>query len=432
MLVENNFVSLNLFQNFTRDDKYSWLLSKFVLNYFLVNYNYVSYLRSSKYFERFVDEWIDGQMDLEYVRFIQNRLFRSYSLCHANLYANFNFDSKFLCSFFKSHENKFKQSRLEFCDQNESDDEDIDEMAESQRDQQAARVAYRRMTYFPEQNFSMDLPANKIPIHFYSALAKCGHDFEGLLSENNRLKDQLNNYLEIICSKDSEIELDVLMCALWSVASAGVSEKGLRWLNEKINEKYDADLIEIYRNVLNEHASLIIRGHLELNSGVNVQNSDGPTRVVVRLMVLSDRVNSEYASPITNPPVGFLSQLIDYGTGQNIIDGMIGGATNLRSMYLPINRDAAIVHYDKLVYLNAPRVYNNTALQLTGFDYENTIKMFKIKIPCNKQLKYTDSTNYPTNFAPYICATFFQMNGGANTTAYVKLHHVVEFKYEDI
>ena len=178
--------------------------------------------------------------------------------------------------------------------------------------------------------------------------------------------------------------------------------------------------------------SLIIRGHLELNSGVNVQNSDGPTRVVVRLMVLSDRVNSEYASPITNPPVGFLSQLIDYGTGQNIIDGMIGGATNLRSMYLPINRDAAIVHYDKLVYLNAPRVYNNTALQLTGFDYENTIKMFKIKIPCNKQLKYTDSTNYPKNFAPYICATFFQMNGGANTTAYVKLHHVVEFKYEDI
>lgn len=175
-----------------------------------------------------------------------------------------------------------------------------------------------------------------------------------------------------------------------------------------------------------------IRGHLELNSGINVQNSDGPTRVVVRLMVLSDRVNNEYASPITNPPTGFLSQLIDYGTGQNIIDGMLGGSTNVRSMYLPINRNAAIVHYDKLHYLNAPRVYNNTGLQLQGFNLEQTIKMFNIRIKCNKNLKYTDATNYPKNFAPYICACFFQMNGGSNTTAYVKLHHCVEFKYEDL
>lgn len=172
--------------------------------------------------------------------------------------------------------------------------------------------------------------------------------------------------------------------------------------------------------------SLNIRGHLEL--ATNQQNSDGPTRVVVRLMVLSDKTHAYYG---LGADTDWLNNLIDYGTGQNIVDGMQGGATNLRSMYLPINRNVATVHYDKLHYLTAPRVFNNTALQMNSINWEKTIKMFNINIKCKKVLKFIDDSNYPTNFAPYLCACFFQMNGGSNTTNYVRLHYLTKLNYED-
>lgn len=171
--------------------------------------------------------------------------------------------------------------------------------------------------------------------------------------------------------------------------------------------------------------SLIIRGHLELST--SQQTSDGPTRIIVRLMVLSDKRQSIYDGATAT----FLNNIIDYGAGTINMDGSVGGANNLRSMYLPLSRDTVTVHYDKLIYMNAPRVFNTGGTQLQNINWENTIKLFKIKVKCKKLLKYTDSSNYPVNFAPYLCACFFQLNGGGNTNAYVRMHYTSNFIYED-
>jgi len=174
--------------------------------------------------------------------------------------------------------------------------------------------------------------------------------------------------------------------------------------------------------------SLIIRGHLELGTNPNLQNSDGPTRIIVRLMVLSDKRISAYE----NQSLGFLNNLIDFGSGTVNMDGSVGGANNLRSMYLPIDRNTATVHYDKLFYLNAPRIFNSTGTQLQNVNYENTIKLFKISVKCKKLLRYADGQNTPTNFAPYLTGCCFQLNGGGTgITNLARLHYTTTFTYED-
>lgn len=168
-----------------------------------------------------------------------------------------------------------------------------------------------------------------------------------------------------------------------------------------------------------------IKGHIEL--ATSQQTSDGPTRVLVRLMVLSDKKISNMDQ--TNSL--FLQNLIDYGSGQINMDGSLGNANNIRSAYMPLNRNVVTVHHEKLFYLNAPRQFNTTGTQFTNVNFENTIRLFKIRLKCSKILKYTDNSNFPQNYAPYLCACFFQLNGGANNTSFVRIHYASELKYED-
>jgi len=174
--------------------------------------------------------------------------------------------------------------------------------------------------------------------------------------------------------------------------------------------------------------SLQIWGHLELQNSLALQLFPGPTRIVVRLLVISDKRVGQYDAQTST----FLNNIIDLGSSTTNMDGTVGGANNVRSMYLPIDRNTCTVHYDRLFYLETPRLYNTTGSQLQDIPLGNTIKMFRMRIPCKKILKYTDSSNSPTNFAPYLTGCYFQANGDANSQNLIKLHFTTKFVWEDI
>jgi hypothetical protein len=174
--------------------------------------------------------------------------------------------------------------------------------------------------------------------------------------------------------------------------------------------------------------SLMIWGHLELQNAISFQSYPGPTRVMVRLLVISDKRVGQYDAQTST----FLNNILDLGSSTTNLDGTTGGPINVRSMYLPLDRNTVTVHYDKLFYLDAPKWVNPTGLQLTSTDVGKTIKMFKIRVPCKKVLKYTDSSNSPTNFAPYLTGCYFTASGDANTQNLVKLNFTTKFVWEDM
>jgi len=173
---------------------------------------------------------------------------------------------------------------------------------------------------------------------------------------------------------------------------------------------------------------LQIWGHLELLNTLALQALQGPTRIIVRLLVISDKRCANYDGVTST----FLNNIIDLGSSTTNIDGTIGGLNNVRSMYLPLDSNTCTVHYDKRFYLDTPKIYNTTGLQLTGIPVGNTIKTFKMSIPCKKLLRYTDSSNSPTNFAPYLTGCYFQANGDANSQNLVKIHFTTKFTWEDL
>lgn len=174
--------------------------------------------------------------------------------------------------------------------------------------------------------------------------------------------------------------------------------------------------------------TLMIWGHLELVQNIALQNLAGPTRVIVRLLVISDKRVGQYDTQTST----FLNNIIDLGASTTNLDGTTGGPISVRSTYLPLDRNTCTVHYDRLFYLETPRVINALGTQLQFADVGNTIKMFKMRIPCKKVLKYTDSSNSPTNFAPYLTGCYVCGNGDANTQNLVKLHFTTKFTWEDM
>ena len=171
-----------------------------------------------------------------------------------------------------------------------------------------------------------------------------------------------------------------------------------------------------------------IRGHLELNTSQNT--ADGPTRICCRVVVCTPKnLGAWYEQLSTN--AGWLSGMIDYGQSNQAIDGSVGAETTIKSLYLPINRNTATVHHDKLHYLNIPRWFNNTGTQNTNMDWQNTIKFFNINVKCRKVMKYTGTNLYPNNFNPVMLIAYAYLNGGASSNTFVRCHYLSRFQYEE-
>lgn len=171
-----------------------------------------------------------------------------------------------------------------------------------------------------------------------------------------------------------------------------------------------------------------VMGHVVLNATTTATTNLNNTRVAIRLLVVSSKQYPNANHAKTNY-ANWLPSLLENGNTVQAMDGTI------KSMYLPINRSVATVHYDKLHYVNTDFVIQNSATGGYAMTTSQSVKFFNISIPCKKVLKYNDltSTSLPTNYGPVVLLSYCYLNGAAPSVleTWVNLSYVSNFYYED-
>lgn len=122
----------------------------------------------------------------------------------------------------------------------------------------------------------------------------------------------------------------------------------------------------------------------------------GNKPILCRLMCLKYKPVKNFAG-LQNVPVNQLLKMNDYdlGIAATQYDGSIG------RHILPVNTDSFDVIKD-IRFRMDPVDYANAEVSPTP----NIVRMFTIRIPCPKVLKYdrySQGNDYPTNFAPFWC-----------------------------
>lgn len=173
--------------------------------------------------------------------------------------------------------------------------------------------------------------------------------------------------------------------------------------------------------------SLTVRGHLLL--ALPATNVSSNCRIGVRLMVVQPKRYNNEGDCVTYYN-NWMPYLLDNGTNSQGFTGLI------QDLYLPINRDAITVYYDKVHYLSSPfiQTVGTPGYGIISEEIRNTVKFFNLKVAMkNKLLKYQDGTNTPLNFAPMIILGYSHLDGSAPdvVTAQVSMAFNSVFKYED-
>jgi len=169
-------------------------------------------------------------------------------------------------------------------------------------------------------------------------------------------------------------------------------------------------------------------GHLVLNATTTATVNLNNCRVGVRLLVVSSKQYPNATQAKSNS-ANWLPSILENGNTVQALDGTI------KSLYLPVNRAVATVHYDELHYVNTNFVIQNSATGGYSTSVSESIKFFKISIPCKKLMKYNDltSTVQPTNYGPIILLSYCYLNGAAPSVleTWVNMSFVSNFYYED-
>lgn len=168
---------------------------------------------------------------------------------------------------------------------------------------------------------------------------------------------------------------------------------------------------------------LKVRGHIHM--GITT-DTDANCRIIVRLLVLTNKLAPSYYSNENN--TGLDRLLMANGSAQKF-DGYVS------SLYLPVNRDLYTVHYDKLHYLNVDQLYHASAADVeVTRTVGQTVKLFRVNIPCKKLLRFGEGLAYPINFRPRICLGYAHVDNSAADTVetQVSLSWISDFTYEDM
>jgi len=180
---------------------------------------------------------------------------------------------------------------------------------------------------------------------------------------------------------------------------------------------------------------LDIKGHFQLNAvptalTIGIQAAGTillNCRIAIRLMIVTSKIFKNPAYAIANAAGGWLPYLLDNGLNDKTFDG------NVKDLYLPINRDAVVVHYDKVLYVNIPMQYQvvsgSTVAPLTG-----SVRFFRKRINMKKILKYTDLSNEPQNAAPVLLCGYAHIDGSTpdTLTTACNVSFVSTLSYEDV
>lgn len=167
---------------------------------------------------------------------------------------------------------------------------------------------------------------------------------------------------------------------------------------------------------------LEVKGHVQF---LLATDTDANCRIAVRLMVVSNKTTPSYYA--SNATVGYSKLLSANGSNQQY-------AGDILSSYLPINREAFTVHYDRIHYMSISQLYHAAATDIeVARDTRYTTKFFTVRIPCKKLMHFADGAAYPSNFNPQICLGYAHVDGSAADTAetQVTLTWVSKFVYED-
>jgi len=176
---------------------------------------------------------------------------------------------------------------------------------------------------------------------------------------------------------------------------------------------------------------LSIRGHII--SASQIPQTSPNSRIAVRMMVVQPRYLSNRVTVLAQSTV-WQSTLLKKGGSTTGFTGEIS------DLYAPINTDAIIKYYDKVIYLPIPQVYVGTGTTsvntVTSIDVSKSVKFFNINLKVkNKLLKYdaTISTTQPLNYSPTFILGYVHLDGSTadviNTQVSCAFDSV--FQYED-
>lgn len=154
--------------------------------------------------------------------------------------------------------------------------------------------------------------------------------------------------------------------------------------------------------------SLTLKGCVSWSPSVGTFGTFANARLGVRLMVVQPRNYSEVNNVITSA-TSWLPYLLQKGSTPAPFSGQIN------DLWAPINTEAIIKYYDKVIMLNGTYQASNVGFsQLLG-----ATKFFNINMKCrNKTIKYENgiSTNNPTNYAPVFLIGYAHLDGSGPDT----------------
>lgn len=155
--------------------------------------------------------------------------------------------------------------------------------------------------------------------------------------------------------------------------------------------------------------SLVIKGAIVYNPSTGQYGTYGNARIGVRLMVVQPR---QYFNldDVQNNAATWLSYLLKKGGATATFTGA------LSDLWAPINSDAIIKYYDKVIYMDAPYQATAVGSVLMG----QSTKLFSIPLKVkNKILKYDTNVSggvQPTNYAPVVIMGYAHMDGSSPDT----------------
>jgi len=170
--------------------------------------------------------------------------------------------------------------------------------------------------------------------------------------------------------------------------------------------------------------SIKIKGYILANMTFN---SYSQSRIAVRIMVVQPRdyVNT---SQVISAYAVWLPYLLKRGSTTVAFTGLV------QDLYTPINNDAIIKYYDRVMYMRTPYIagVNQGDLNTSG-----STRFFTIDLKHHrKKLRYDlniDSGTTPTNWAPVLLIGYCHLDNASpdTTTTELQLNYDVSMYYQD-
>ncbi len=176
--------------------------------------------------------------------------------------------------------------------------------------------------------------------------------------------------------------------------------------------------------------SINIRGILQLVPQTNVNTYDN-RKIAVRMMIVTPKSFPNWAQAGFNTAT-WMPYLLKTGGTTTSFNGSV------HHLYAPINSDAFVCHYNKVIFLQQSAIFQSTGSGVTSVDQSGLTYFFKHNLKVkNKLLKYdsnVDTGLTPTNYGPVLVLGYALTDPSASPdtlTTRVRWHHCVTMNFED-